>query len=198
MNIRAIIFDFGGVISVDDDLSHVGRRLAKKYGVDQTQLDATTLRTWMKALVNPKQDEAFWSEVANVVGISGAALMNEFLDFHQPSSDVVRLVRQLREHYVVAMLSNQISSLHHALMKRWELDHLFHPVVTSYDEGILKPNPEIYTRLVQKLSLLPTECLFIDDREENLVPANELGMQTILFQKPEQLFQELKKREVKF
>ena len=37
----------------------------------------------------------------------------------------------------------------------------------------------------------PSECVFIDDKEENLVPAEELGMKTVLFQNPKQAVKEV-------
>lgn len=37
--ISAIVFDFGGVISSDDDLSDIGKMLAKKYRVSEKRID---------------------------------------------------------------------------------------------------------------------------------------------------------------
>ena len=66
-------------------------------------------------------------------------------------------------------------------MTRWDLWSLFDPIVTSYGEGVAKPDPEIYQRLLQKLDVPAEQCLFIDDIERNLLPAQQLGMKTILF-----------------
>ncbi len=46
----------------------------------------------------------------------------------------------------------------------------------------IKPDPEIYRRLFEKYELHPEECLFFDDREENVVAAQELGMQAVQFE----------------
>lgn len=40
----------------------------------------------------------------------------------------------------------------------------------------MKPNKEIYLRLFEKFNLKPEECFFIDDREENVVVGEKLGM----------------------
>ena len=45
-----------------------------------------------------------------------------------------------------------------------------------------------------RFGLVPEECLFIDDREKNLVGAKEVGMETILFTGYEPLVQELEQR----
>ncbi len=196
--IKAVIFDFGGVISTDDDLTDIGRLLAKKYNVSEKKLDEITLRGWLKARVNPKYDPAFWHEVADALGISQKKLRIEYSAFPKLVPKVVGLVRSLRKRYVVGMLSNQIESWHLALMKRWRLQKLFSPIVTSYGEGIAKPDPKIYKRLLKKIRMSAEECLYIDDREYNLLPAKELGMQTILFKNTKQLFRDLKKQGVEF
>lgn len=50
----------------------------------------------------------------------------------------------------------------------------------------IKPDPEIYQRLFEKYELHPEECLFFDDREENVVTAQKLGMQAVQFETYEQ------------
>lgn len=50
----------------------------------------------------------------------------------------------------------------------------------------IKPDPEIYRRLFEKYELHPEECLFFDDREENVIAAQELGMQAVQFETYEQ------------
>lgn len=51
----------------------------------------------------------------------------------------------------------------------------FHGVMFSGDEGIVKPDPGLYLRLQEKYALRPEECLFIDDREDNVQSAAALG-----------------------
>ena len=197
-NIRAIIFDFGGVISSNDDLTDIGRYLAKKYHIPKKTLDAITRRGWMNARINPAQDARFWQEVARTLGISKKKLHAEYLAFPKLSNEVIWIVRQLRKRYVVGMLSNQIQTWHQILMKRWKLKKLFDPIVTSYTEQIAKPDPKIYRCMQRRLNIPFNECVFIDDRKYNLVPAKKLGMRTILFKTPQQLERELKKFGMQF
>lgn len=53
--------------------------------------------------------------------------------------------------------------------------------VFSYQVGTIKPEPRIYQILIDKYLLKPENCVFIDDRKENIEAAEELGFQTILF-----------------
>lgn len=58
--------------------------------------------------------------------------------------------------------------------------------VFSYAVGCVKPEEKIYRILMERYGLNPTECVLIDDREENLIAAQALGIETILFECYEQ------------
>jgi len=58
---------------------------------------------------------------------------------------------------------------------------------------MIKPELAIYRLTLKKLEVNPEESIFVDNKEVNLIPARELGMQTILFQNPEQLKNDLQK-----
>ena len=60
-----------------------------------------------------------------------------------------------------------------------EVMALFDLVVESSEEGIRKPNPEIYLRTCTRLGVDPQRAIFLDDLGINLKPAKALGMQTI-------------------
>lgn len=52
--------------------------------------------------------------------------------------------------------------------------------ILSSEVGVVKPEPEIYRKLLKKYTLNPAESVFIDDIQANLDTANELGFETIL------------------
>lgn len=64
--------------------------------------------------------------------------------------------------------------------------------IFSYEVQVVKPEKEIYQLLLEKYELDATECVFLDDKRENLVTANQLGMATIQFQSFEQAKEELR------
>jgi len=55
--------------------------------------------------------------------------------------------------------------------------HIFDIVDMDY---MAKPHPETYKKLLNKLKVEAETCLYIDDIEINLIPAKELGMETVL------------------
>jgi putative hydrolase of the HAD superfamily len=60
-----------------------------------------------------------------------------------------------------------------------EVMALFDLVVESSQEGIRKPNPQIYQLTCERLGVSPEAAVFLDDLGINLKPARALGMRTI-------------------
>ena len=65
--------------------------------------------------------------------------------------------------------------------------------ILSFREGVIKPDPEIYNRLVERYNLIGEECVFIDDSAENVKTAVSLGWKGIVFESREQVEDELAK-----
>lgn len=63
----------------------------------------------------------------------------------------------------------------------------FRDSVVSAEEGLLKPEPEIYWRCLARNRLAAEACVFIDDTPENVEAAATLGMDAIRFEDPRQL-----------
>ena len=59
-------------------------------------------------------------------------------------------------------------------------------VVSAY-EGVIKPDSKIYKILLERYGLIAKECIFVDDRAENVEAANRLGINGVLFENYENL-----------
>ncbi|MBR6222045.1 MAG: HAD-IA family hydrolase [Lachnospiraceae bacterium] len=58
--------------------------------------------------------------------------------------------------------------------------------VVSYEYKLTKPDRRIYQTLLDKYSLDPSECIFLDDKPENVEAARNLGIKSILVRNQEQ------------
>lgn len=107
----------------------------------------------------------------------------------------IPLLKEIKEKgYQVLFLSNYSN---HVMKAKWEvLDFLpyMDGGVFSCEVHMVKPNADIYEALVEKYSLNKEECLFIDDREENVETARKLGMQGLLFKGYENSYSEIMER----
>ncbi|MCX6771236.1 MAG: HAD-IA family hydrolase [Candidatus Micrarchaeota archaeon] len=75
--------------------------------------------------------------------------------------------------------------------KKFGYHELFHSTLYSFEAAASKPDKKVYRMILTKLKSAPEECIFIDDHLENLVPAREMGMKTILFKNAGQLKKDL-------
>lgn len=67
----------------------------------------------------------------------------------------------------------------------------FDGVVVSAHERVIKPDPAIFAVLFARYALSPSDCIFIDDSEKNIVAADRAGMKTVHFVEPIDLRAEL-------
>jgi len=88
-------------------------------------------------------------------------------------------------------LTNMEAETYPLRLKRFPFLGWFDGTVVSGREGVMKPDSTIFLRLLERYCLAPESTLMIDDTQENLDTANELGFRTILFDSPRQLRTEL-------
>ncbi|MFW5753623.1 MAG: HAD family hydrolase, partial [Marinilabiliaceae bacterium] len=95
----------------------------------------------------------------------------------------VDLLLKLRPHFRLYILSNT-NELH---AKRFETEvpgvshiaELFDGLHYSHIEGLRKPQPELYEKVIRTNELVPSETLFADDLKENLDAAEKFGIKTL-------------------
>lgn len=82
--------------------------------------------------------------------------------------------------YGLYVLSNASDAFYDYFPKFAPLD-FFDGIVVSADIHIIKPDIRIYQHLLEIYHLVPEECLFIDDREDNVEGAKQVGMSGEVF-----------------
>ena len=103
-------------------------------------------------------------------------------------------MKVLREKgYGIYLLSNYSEELLESHIGDTEIKDLVDGGVVSFQIHEIKPEPAIYQYLLQKYNLKPEDCLFFDDREDNVEAARKLGISAIVVTGEEQLLEELKK-----
>lgn len=98
-------------------------------------------------------------------------------------------IKDLKERgYKIYLLSNYGKTSFEAAVNHRRLS--FMPLidggVISYEVQVVKPEPGIYEALIKKYNLVPEECVFLDDREENVKAARKCGFHSIVVEGYEQ------------
>ena len=110
-----------------------------------------------------------------------ARFIRDAIDRQEESVETRALVGDLkRAGYKLYVLSN-MSREFIDFLRKMPVYRCFDGEVISCEEQVVKPEPEIYRRLLDRYSLDPAETLFIDDRPVNLEAARTFGISTFLF-----------------
>ena len=193
--IKAVIFDFGRVISAQKPVS-LFRAYESDLGLTPGTINQIMFESqaWRDALVGRISATEFWYAVGPALGLDSQRRIDEFRRRYQAdesiNSGVLNMIRKLHEDYKLAVLSNNPPGLTDWLSD-WEILDLFDVVFCSGDEGMAKPDPAVYSVTLKRLETLPHEAIFIDDTIGHVKTAQSLGMLGILFTESELLRREL-------
>ncbi len=93
------------------------------------------------------------------------------------------LLRELKSYgYPLYGLSNWSAETFHLVLERYPVFSLLDGYVISGEVHCVKPDEKIYRTLLERYALKAEECVFIDDRAENIAAARAIGMQGIVFE----------------
>jgi 2-haloacid dehalogenase len=94
--------------------------------------------------------------------------------------------------YKVHALTNWSAETFYPAQKLFPFLTWFDGVVVSGEEGLVKPDPRIYQRLLERFQLNPASAIFIDDVTRNVEAARRLGITAIQFSEQVDLRLELR------
>lgn len=101
------------------------------------------------------------------------------------------IIKQLKSDSRVVCGTNTIDSHYYYLLNQGDYD-IFDEVYASNLMGISKPDPDFYRYILKKEGIKPENTVFIDDSEENIISAQKIGINSILFTDPDSLRQQIK------
>lgn len=169
--IQAIIFDCFGVL----------------YGGSLSKFVAIAPSEHRRAIVdvNSAKDYGYISyheyleQVATLTQRSRSDIEAIIREYHHLNQPLFDYTQKLRPAYKTGLLSNigdQIGELFEG-----KADQYFDQLILSYQVGLAKPSPEIFILAAERLGVPPSDCVMIDDIEENCEGAEVAGLRAILY-----------------
>ena len=183
MTIRAVIFDVGGVLSHHNNLAPLNRWL-DRLNMSAEQLIHTVFGNEVagRATLGLATVEEVWQFVNQQLGLSEVdrqALIADFWATMTWDSTLLDFIHTLKSAYKIGALSDAWPD---ARVTNTPITYdLFDVIVYSSEEGIQKPDPEIYRRMLARLDVMPTESIYVDDSPTKAEGASQLGMHGLLF-----------------
>jgi FMN phosphatase YigB (HAD superfamily) len=192
---RAVIFDFGGVlVRMVDDRPRL--RLAQQLGIPLSQLDYLVFFS-VSAQQASKGEitvSMHWEDVRKALSIlpdDMGGFLRQYWSADDVNWELLEYIRKLHPRYKVGLLSNAWDDLRRTMHERWNIDGLFDELIISAEVKLLKPDPRIFHLAVERLGVLPTQAIFIDDIAENIEAARREGLFAIQYQDTLKTLEEL-------
>jgi len=195
MAIRAVIFDFGGVILAPLGKEHL-HTWARRLGLSPAALAKALWGAAWRALEKGEIDDATYNRrLARVLRLSDTEAVERFITafyaderlYPEMLDLIVRLRRDGR--VKLALLTNAFAGHAEVMQRKWGLDprQIFDVYVNSAEVGMAKPAAAIFELTLARLGVSPGEAIFIDDGAPNVAAAARLGLHTLHFDAPETL-----------
>lgn len=188
--IKAVLFDYGGVIADDALGEKLTERLAKSLGTDRAVAWGMLEPLWHQLTRGKITEQQVWGALEKQYGKPIPADMRNIWnrwDLMPRFPEMLEFVNALKASGVITgILSTTVAPTVADIRAHGGFD-LFDPVILSCEVGFAKPDPEIYALAMRLLpGVSPEEVIFLDDRETSLPPARALGMHTVHVENPAQ------------
>lgn len=195
MTIRAVFFDFGGVIG-RTEYQAPRQHLAERLGMEYEDVVKIVFQSPSsdRAAIGKISAEEHWAEVTKRLKqpvSETETIRDEFFAGDVIDREIVEYLRSLRPDYYVGLISNAWPDLRDYIIEQ-KFEDAFDHMVISAEVGVMKPEARIYQIALEQAGVSPNEAVFIDDFYENIEGCQEVGMHGIHFQSPQQAMGELK------
>ncbi len=183
MPIKAIILDIGGVIWLPSG-SPLSEKWASRCGLDAMSFDRIlSAPEWRRqALLGAITREEMWANIGSMLGLSQNDLHELEQDYWKGEWDTTLLdhFQTLKPRYKLGIISDAYTGARE-LVKEWVNEELFDTIVFSAEEGVCKPDPLIFRIALERLDVEADAVVFVDDRDKNIVGAQQLGIHAIRY-----------------
>ncbi|GAA0729401.1 HAD family phosphatase [Clostridium malenominatum] len=193
--IKNIIFDLGNVLLSFKPLEYLSGKISDKDKIEEIYKEIFLSEEWVML------DRGVITEEEAVSRICSRSLENSDLiklcmenwyEILTPKKEMVQVLKNVKSKgYKTYILSNFHLLAYEDVVKRYDFFQYFDGGLISYEEKLLKPELEVYSKLIEKYKINPKESIFIDDTECNIEAAKKFGFEAILFDNMKNLTEKL-------
>ena len=202
MNYKAIIWDFGGVITSSPfeafNKFELSNNLPKDIirTINSENPDNNAWAKFERNDIGLNEFDKLFSTEAEKKGfkISGKQVVK--LLSGKVREQMVDFLYFLKKDYKLGCITNNIQNSRNEkvnhLNEASQIMKIFDHIIESSKVGLRKPEPKIYYMSCEALGVKPEECIYLDDLGINLKPARAIGMTTIKVIDPSKAIKEVK------
>lgn len=209
-NIKALIFDIGGVLFLAKDNGKEKNLLSSfkeaclllnDFGINTSMLLEELFEIYKQSSVGSISKKETMDLMSDVLKISPKKIEKLFQSVYANNAiennklyDYILGLK--KDGYKIGILSNQFHLSKNILVPDKYYEN-FDALDISSDDGFKKPDKRAFISILEKLKIKPEEAIFVDDKQENLDIAEKLKMKTAIFKANTQFLSKLKKLGIK-
>jgi len=195
-DIKAIIFDMGGVILRTEDKSS-RTALAQRFGLTRGEIEDLVFNSpsAIAATVGQIGEREHWQIVWDSLKVAEEerpACEAAFWDGDVLDGDLLDFLRSQQGKRTTALLSNAWPGARDALTYHYPCIDAFDVSVFSYEVKLAKPDPAIYRLILDRVGVQPQQAIFLDDNIDNIASAGKMGIHAIRFLNTTQALSEIR------
>jgi putative hydrolase of the HAD superfamily len=197
MPIKAVIFDFGGVMVLREDWS-AHQKWEKRLGLREKELPEAVFLSEVgnRATLGQTTTEEVWQYIASIFDLNAEQARELRRDFESAeifNEELASFLSTLRPQYKTAILSNAWLGIREIFTELYKMGDLVDVIIISAEEGLAKPDPRIFQLAAERLNVQPDEAIFVDDWFPHVQSASATGMKGILYKTNEQVIAGVRK-----
>lgn len=194
--IRAVVFDIGGVLELVDEPAPWVSAWEDRLGLPEGGLRDRVTTIWQQGRIGTATFEQIEAATARVLDLGrhdSQRLWEDVWEWYlgRPNEPLLDHFDMLRTRCRTAILSNSFVGARERENERYGYGTRCELVVYSHEEGLEKPDPRSYLLVCDRMGIQPTDVIFVDDVDANIIAARELGMRGVLFQDADQTIAEI-------
>ena len=200
MTLRAVIFDYGMVLSTAQEPAAYAN-LKTITGLENPEFDEHYWRYRHQYDLGELNGRTYWQKIIEDAHLDltepeiDRLIENDVLMWSTLNEQMLAWVHAVQDAgFKIGILSNMGAELLTYMRQEFGWLGRFDHHTWSCELGIAKPDPAIYLHTCEKLQVAPGEALFLDDKPENIRAAESVGLQAILFTNVDALREELDRR----
>ena len=165
---KAIIFDFGGVIALQKGLYYV-----------PIFPDA---EMWHQAEEGKIAEDDFWKKLEEYYHKTVDEIMQMLFAERELNVALIEFLKSKKPQMKFGFINNGLSRLTEKIAEEWKLGEVFEVMIISSKEKLAKPDPKIFLLACERLGVKPEECIYVGRKENYVNIAQSLGMKSFVYE----------------
>ena len=194
MTIKALIWDMEGVLMLTDE-SDLPMKVAKALNAPYEKVREIFFSDYNDSVdLGEVTQDQFNEYILDILQMPGEnkylieKIINE--DFYI-DEELLKKIIGMRRDYKMGLISNYSNELRKKIENEWAFKSAFDEIIISCEVCLIKPDPEIFNLMLDRLGVRADESVFIDDRIKNIDGAKKMGFHTIFYTNKGQAMEEL-------